>query len=341
MLKDANNYILYSLTSLIWGSTWYAIHMQLGTVPPMWSIIYRFTLAGAILLVYCLVTRMNLRFTKRQHFFIALQGLLLFCINYILYYFASGYLVSGIVALIFALIVVMNIINCRIFFKTSITTRVVLASVMGFVGLGLVFWSQTGQWLAQSRDSGGMMGLSIGIGLAVLGTVAASLGNILAVYNKKLEIPIVASNALGIIYGTLFTLLFTLLSGQAIAFDTSWGYLLSLAYLTIAGTVVAFGAYVMLISRIGADKGGYVFVTTPIVALLLSAFYEEFHWSALTIIGVLAIIGGNLLVLKRQSGQAATSLQARTAREAWAQQAVPVMQKVEEAGLPQQASNED
>jgi len=301
MQTSTQNYLLYGVTSFIWGSTWYAIHMQLGTVPPMWSIIYRFALAGAILLAYCLITRINLRFSKRQHFFIALQGLLLFSINYIIYYYASEYLVSGMIALIFALIVVMNIIHCRIFFKTSITLRVVIASLMGFIGLGVVFWSESANWLLQSAGkAGGALGLCLGIVLATGGTWFASLGNMAAVHNKNLGIPIIASNTLGILYGTFFTLVFALLSGQTAVFDWSWAYVSSLLYLSIVGTVIAFGTYIVLIYRIGADKGGYVFVTTPIVALLLSTFYENFHWSVGTVIGVLAVMGGNLLVLKRR-----------------------------------------
>lgn len=297
MSKIANNYVLYWITSVIWGSTWYAIHLQLGVVPPMWSIVYRFTFAGLILLSYCLLTGVNLRFTKRQHGFLALQGLLLFSVNYIIYYFASSYLVSGMIALIFALIVVMNIIHCRIFFKTPITPRVVVASVMGFLGLGLVFWSESGQWLAQSKTHG-EVGIFLGVFLAALGTFVASLGNMVAVYNKKQHIPIVASNTLGILYGAGFTWILTLLTGQPMAFDGSLSYLGSLVYLSLIGTVLAFGTYVVLISRIGADKGGYVFVTTPIVALFLSTYYEAFHWSLWTVIGVLAVLSGNLLVLK-------------------------------------------
>lgn len=309
MQTNTQNYLLYGVTSFIWGSTWYAIHMQLGTVPPMWSIVYRFALAGLILLAYCLVTRMNLRFSRRQHFFMALQGLLLFSVNYIVYYYASGYLVSGMIALIFALIVMMNIINCRIFFKTPISTRVVVAGLMGFIGLILVFWSQSGEWLAQaSTQAGGMTDLWVGIALAIWGTFIASLGNMAAVYNKKLEIPIVASNALGILYGTFFTLIFAAVSGQTPVFDFSWGYIASLLYLSVVGTVVAFGTYIVLISRIGADKGGYVFVTTPIVALLLSTFYEDFHWSVLTVLGVLAVMGGNLLVLKPRDAESKGSV---------------------------------
>lgn len=301
MKINTQNYLLYGVTSFIWGSTWYAIHMQLGRVPPMWSIVYRFALAGVILLAYCLATRVNLRFSKRQHFFIALQGLLLFSINYIIYYYASEYLVSGMIALIFALIVVMNIIHCRIFFKTLITLRVVIASLMGLIGLGLVFWSESAEWLLQSTGkAGGISGLYLGIALAATGTWLASLGNMAAIHNKNLGIPILASNTLGILYGTFFTFLFALLSGQTAVFDGSWSYVSSLLYLSVVGTVIAFGTYIVLINRIGADKGGYVFVTTPIVALFLSTFYENFQWSIGAVIGVLAVIGGNLLVLKRR-----------------------------------------
>ena len=109
------NAFLYIITVLIWGSTWLAIKFQLGVVSPEISIAYRFGLAASILIVFSLIRRLPLRFDLRTHGFFALQGLLLFSLNYILVYFAEGYLTSGLVAIIFSVIIITNVIFGAIF----------------------------------------------------------------------------------------------------------------------------------------------------------------------------------------------------------------------------------
>ena len=109
------NAFLYLLTVMIWGSTWLAIKFQLGVVSPELSIAYRFALAAAILIIFSLVRRLPMRFNLKAHGFFALQGLLLFSLNYILVYLAEELLTSGLVAVIFSLIVIFNVVFGAIF----------------------------------------------------------------------------------------------------------------------------------------------------------------------------------------------------------------------------------
>jgi len=122
---------LYASSVLIWGSTWYAIKFQLGLVAAEVSLVYRFALAAAILLLFCVASRRNLRYSPREHGYIALQGLFLFSSNYLVFYWATGLLTSGIVALMFSTVILMNIINGAIFMRIGVSHRVLAGAGFG------------------------------------------------------------------------------------------------------------------------------------------------------------------------------------------------------------------
>ena len=134
-----NNYLLYSSTVLIWGSTWLAIKFQLGVVDPMVSVSYRFALAAVLLLGYCKAMGLRMRFNTMEHLFMALQGLLLFSFNYWFVYLAEVHLTSGLVAVIFSTIIFMNIINGRLMLAAPIRMPMVIGAIVGLLGLGLIF----------------------------------------------------------------------------------------------------------------------------------------------------------------------------------------------------------
>ena len=100
------NFFLYATATLIWGSTWLGIKLQLTQVPPILSVGYRFCLASIILLIYCIITNKNLFFPRRDHIFMAVQGFSLFGLGYIMSYLATSYLTSGLVAVIFSTILI-------------------------------------------------------------------------------------------------------------------------------------------------------------------------------------------------------------------------------------------
>src|SRR4051812_26535194 len=151
-----SNSLLYVVTVAIWGSSWLAITFQLGTVAPEASIVYRFLLAAAILMAWCVVRRLRLRFSPKEHLFMALQGVLLFSINYIIFYFATSYMTSGLVAVTFSIIVILNILFGALLLAMPIRPRVALAGVLGLGGVVLVFWSDIADF---NFGSGGPLGL--------------------------------------------------------------------------------------------------------------------------------------------------------------------------------------
>ena len=289
-----SNALLYFITVIIWGSTWLAIKFQLGVVPPTLSIVYRFTLAAGILWIYSTIRRLPMRFSLRQHAGMVLQGFFLFSLNYILVYLAEGYLTSGLVAIIFSSIVITNALFSTIFLKDPIRPRVLLGGLIGLFGLVLVFWPEL---ISFDLSTGRALGLI----LAVCASLSASLGNILAAYNQRSGLPVLQSNTLGMTYGTVFTVLLVLFQGTELTFDPSASYILSLVYLALFGSVIAFGTYLTLLGRIGPDRAAYVFILYQIVALSLSTLFEGLSWNLLGVLGVLLILAGNVIAVTRMS----------------------------------------
>ena len=285
-----NNLGLYLTSVLIWGSTWLVITFQLGKVPPAVSIVYRFALAGLVLLAWARLKSLRLRFSPEDHLWMALQGALLFGVNYLCVYLAETEITSGLVAVVFSLLVVLNIVGARIFFGTPLKSSTLLGAVLGIAGVALVFLPE----MSRGTGSGDS---ALGVALALGGALTASLGNIVAYRNHGRGLPVVQMNAFGMLYGALLVALFALVSRQTFLFEWSPRYVLSLAYLTLFGSILAFGAFLVLLGKIGADRAGYVTVAIPIVALLLSSLFEGLRWHATLVIGILLCLAGNIAIL--------------------------------------------
>lgn len=289
-MQDA---FLFLVTAMIWGSTWLAITFQLGTVSPEASIVYRFALAAVILAAFAWVRRLPMRFSPRQHAFIALQGTFLFSVNYILVYLAELHLPSGLVAIIFSTIIITNVLFGALFLGNPIRPRVVAGALIGMAGLAMVFWPQL-RGLDFSRT------VALGLLYSFGSLISASLGNILSARNQRNGLPVVQTNAFGMAYGALLTLAIGVVRGVTFGFDPTASYILSLLYLTIFGSVIAFGSYLTLIGRLGVDRAAYVMVVFPLVALALSTLYEGLGWSVLAFAGVALVIVGNVLAMRRR-----------------------------------------
>jgi len=286
------NLILYLTTVLIWGLTWISIKFQLGTVSPEVSIFYRFALASLVLLIFSLLRKLPLRFNRRDHIFFALMGLFLFSLNYILVYNSELYLSSGLVAIIFSTIVIFNVIFGALLLGNPIRLQVVLGASIGLFGLVLVFGSELSTFnLSDTR--------LLGVLLALFSVISASLGNILSARNQRQHLPVIQTNAFGMAYGAFFMLLFALFRGSQFSIDLSAGYMISLLYLSLLGSVVAFWTYLTLLGKIGPDRAAYVTVLFPIIALIVSTLYEGLQWNLTQLLGVALVLLGNIFVLTR------------------------------------------
>jgi drug/metabolite transporter (DMT)-like permease len=286
-----NNLGLYLAAVLIWGSTWLAITFQLGRVPPEVSVAYRFGLAGLILIVWCLVRRLRLSYSLGDHLSMALQGALLFGLNYVCVYLAEGQISSGLVAVLFSLIVFFNIGGTRVFFGTPLKPAMLIGAAMGVGGVALVFQPE----LRTMSDHAQLMR---GAAYAIAATISASFGNLVAMRNQRRGIPVVQLNTFGMIYGALFVATYALIIGRPFVFEMTTNYVLSLGYLALFGSILAFGAYLTLVGKIGADRAGYTGAMIPIVALPLSATFEGFHLQLYALVGIALCLAGNVLVLR-------------------------------------------
>jgi drug/metabolite transporter (DMT)-like permease len=289
------NFALFLITTLIWGSTWLAIQYQLGVVSPFWSLVYRFGFAAFILITYCLYRQESLSFNQKQHTWIAIQAFFMFFLNYVLFYLASSYFVSGIIATIFAILIVMNIVNSRIFLKNSIDSKTIAGAIIGIFGLIFVVWSEITR--LENKD---IWVIFEGLALSLGATLSASLGQIVFIKNLKRGLPVIQINALGYVYGSFFTLLLALILGHTPTIDWTWPYMSSLVYLSFFGTVIAFLAYLTLAKRIGPEKSAYAFVLLPIVAMALSSLFEDLTWTTQTITGMALVLLGNVLVMAKK-----------------------------------------
>ncbi|MDN5201750.1 EamA family transporter [Fulvivirgaceae bacterium BMA10] len=287
-----NNLILFIVPALIWGSTWYVIKFQLGVVDPLVSVGYRFVIAGLLLLVYCYFFKYNLKFKIREHFQMGLQGLFLFGLNYWLVYESEMFLTSGLVAISFSTLIFMNIIFGAIILRYQIKKSIVLGATLGIIGTGFMFHPELEAYNFSDTNF-------IGLVMCLSGVVLASLGNITSAYNQRKKIPVIQNNAYGMLYGALMMFVIALVTGRPFTFDTSFSYLSSLVYLVIFGSIIAFGCYLTLIGKIGADKAAYVILVVPIVALIISTIFENYQWTIHSVTGTVLILAGNFLAMRK------------------------------------------
>ena len=293
-----SNLLLYVVTVLVWGTTWIAIEFQLGEVAPEVSVFYRYALASFILFAWAAYRRMQLRFDRRAHLRFAALGALLFSLNYIVAYYAQVYITSALTAIAFSAMLWMNIAHSRIFFGTRAGLSVLGGSALGIAGILLLFLPEI---TAISLSDATFFGAS----LALLGAWFASLGNMVSQAAQQRALPIVQSNAWGMLYGAGITGLIALLTGQPFNFDASPAYILSLGYLSIAGSIIAFGAYLTLLGRIGAHKAGYAMVMFPVVAIVISVFFEGLVLTPSIMAGIVLVLLGNFLILRTRDQKAA------------------------------------
>lgn len=280
--------LLYGLIVLVWGSTWIGIKLQLGTVDPAVSVANRFLLAAVLVFAWALARRLPMRFPRAAHGRFALVGVLQYSVNYVLFYYASVHLVSGLVSIIFAISALFNIINSYLFLKRASPPVVIGAALLGLVGLLLVFGDQL------TGGHGATLG---GVLLGLGGTASFSLGNIASAKTQQAGVPVVQATAWSMLYGGLFTTVGCLLTGHRLTVEVSASYLLGLAYLAVFGSAIAFVTYLTLLRRIGPERVGYATVVFPVVALTLSTVFEGYHWTLEPLLGVALVVAANAVIL--------------------------------------------
>jgi drug/metabolite transporter (DMT)-like permease len=287
--SPAQNIFLFALCSLIWGSTYFVITIQISQASPLVTVFWRFVISTLIMFAYLKFSKQSLSFGPKTHFWFILQGIFNFSINYMLTYRAETYIKSGVLAIAFTTMVYFNILFSWIFFKRQVSSRVILGSVLGGLGILLIFKDD----LLITSSSNEILGLMLGLGAAL----SASTGNMVSVRNIRSGISISTANTFSMLYGTIFTGLVIFVTGAEWSLPLNVSFLTSLFYLSIMGTVVAFAAYNTLLKTIGAEKAAYTTIISPIFAILLSYFFEGLKLGPEMLFGILLCLAGNIFVL--------------------------------------------
>ena len=281
---------LYTSVVLIWGSTWLAVAYQVGVVPPEVSVAYRIGFAALFMFAWCLLRRHPLGFSFKDHLFMALQGGLIFSTNFFLFYHAAAFLTTGFIAVIFSMASVMTLLINAVLTRNKPSLRVSVGAVLGVFGIAVIYSEEL---LNVSLHLDKLTGVLLSLG----GTLCFSLGSIVSARNRHAGLSVNGNTTWSMIYGFLLLTIYMVLSGHWFTFDPRMPYTLSLLYLAIVGSIIAFAAYFALLGRIAAERAAYATVLFPLVALLLSTLFEGYRWTPSALAGVAIILLGNLLVL--------------------------------------------
>lgn len=284
----------FFLVALIWGSTWLVIKDQIGSVPPSWSVTWRFTAAAAGMAALALVRRESLRVSLDGLKVSFLLGLLQFVMNFQFVYRAEHHLTSGIVAVFFALLVVPNALLAWIVLKQPVTSGFLAGSAVAGTGIALLL-------LHEYRMAPPEGQVLTGIALTTAALFSASSANILQSSDLARRVPMVPMLAWAMLMGALMDAAFAWAVEGPPQFDPSPGYIFGVLYLGLIGSVVTFPLYFRLLQRLGAGRGAYNGVLVPVVAMLLSTFFEGYRWSVLAVAGSALAMLGLVLALRARS----------------------------------------
>jgi drug/metabolite transporter (DMT)-like permease len=285
------DYALYAGVILFWGFTWIAVHFQIGTVSPEVSVAWRFLIAAPVMLAIAAVRGERLVFPLSDHAIFAALGFFLFCANFTLFYYAAGVLTSGLLPVVFSLSSVINVVLGALMLHTPVDTRVIVGACLGSLGVALMFYPE----LAHMELSGQA---AMGLLFCVAGTLSFCFGNMISARMQKRSLPVFATSGYAMLYGAVLLCIYAAWLGKAFILEFTLAYLGGLIFLALIGTVAAFACYLVLLGRVGADRAAYSTVVIPVVALLVSTAFEGYRWTMPAILGLIAVLAGNVLVLR-------------------------------------------
>ncbi len=294
------DYALYATAVFCWGTSWIALRIQAVSVEPVVAVFWRFVIATILMFIWAMLRKDNLRFDLKTHGFFAVLGLCLFSWNFLGTYYGSRHIPSGLVAVVFSLASVSNIVLGAIFLGQRITLRLLGGAIIGISGVALMFSGEI-------EKAASSVALMTGLGFCIFGTFCFSLGNIVSSRVSAKGITVISASAWGMVYGTLSTGIIALVMGQDFSIPFTVPFIGSLLWVVTSATIVAVAAYFTLVQSIGPARAGYATVMFPVVALLVSTFAEtwvpgagqNFQWSAAALLGMAMAIGGNVLVLRK------------------------------------------
>jgi drug/metabolite transporter (DMT)-like permease len=291
-MNRLRNWQLFAICVLTWSTTWYAIKFQIGHLSPEVGVALRFALAGCVILALCAIRGERLRFTLRDHGLLALQGAFLYGVSYVCVYHAERHLPSGLVAVGYSASPLVSGLGAQLLFGARVTRRFVLGGVLGLLGVALIFWPEFGK--ATASDST-LLGAAFTVGSVLLSAV----GSLTASRNRSHGLPFWPALGFGMLYGALAAALLSAWQGLSFMPPAAASWWLSLLYLALAGSVLTFACFLTLQNRIGPGRTATIGVMTPLLALVVSMIFENFHPDVLTFVGAALAVSGNVLMLRR------------------------------------------
>jgi drug/metabolite transporter (DMT)-like permease len=281
----------FAIIYLVWGSTYFAIRVGVREVPPLLLAAIRFTVAGALMCAWALARRQRLP-TPCQWGSIVLLAFLMFVIDYGLLFTAERQVHSGVAAVMLATIPAFTAVAEILWLRTQrLTLRLAAALIVGLGGVVVLV-----------DPSVGLSGAPI-YWRSALGLVIAALSwSIASVLMRRLPLPSAKTMAAGseMLAGGLMLGLAAVLFGQERGFDPAavseqaW---VALAYLIVAGSLLAFGAYTWLIHHHSPTKVGTYAYVNPLVAVIIGCVFGSEPLDARTVLGTLLVIVSVVIII--------------------------------------------
>jgi drug/metabolite transporter (DMT)-like permease len=282
--------LLFLVLVLIWGSTWYGIHLQDNGTPATAAVAIRFAIAAALLWIWALATRRQIKVPAGSWPIAFVHGLTFFCFNYLLIYLGTQTVPSGLVSVLFSIVIIYSLGWEVLLLRRFPGWSAVAAAVLGLAGLGLLFEREI---LAGELDPVG--------GLIILAAAfVASTGNTLSQVLMTRGMAILPMSTVGMTIGAGAMLLIALLRGDFARVQWDTTFTLSLLYLAVVGSIAAFGLYFMLVRRLGPTRAAYSSVFFPLVALAISAVFESYVMTFAGWVGVALLLIGAALAIGRK-----------------------------------------
>ena len=276
--------LAFAIIYLVWGSTYLAIRVGVRQVPPFLFAGMRFSAAGIVLYAW-MRAKGNASPTRREWAAVSLVAVLIFVLDYGLLFWAEKRVPSGIAAVMLATIPVFMALAEIFFLRTQkLTLRLGFALLIGVFGVGVLV-----------GHSAGLGENAIDFSGAIALVVAAISWSVAAILTRKLSLPEskVMSSGAQMLAGGIFLTLTAAMLGEFKGFNVRavpLGAWLALVYLTVAGSIVAFTAYVWLIHHESPTRVGTYAYVNPVVAVLLGYFLGGEALGARTIAGTALVL---------------------------------------------------
>jgi len=283
--------IPFVVATLIWGSTWLVIRDQLGVVPPTWSVTYRFVIGAVAMFAYASLIRVPLDIGRQGQIFAALFGFAQFVLNFNFVYRAEGHITSGLVAVVFALLIVPNSLFGRLLLGTPLSRRLLIGSAIAVIGVALLIVQEARADQSTAADT------VLGFALTIGGILSASAANIMQATQRARALPMVAVLAWGMVWGSAINAAIALATVGWPIVEPRTTYLLGTAYLGVFASAIAFSCYFVVIRAVGPAQAAYSGVLVPVLAMLLSTMFEGYRWTALAAGGSVLVVAGLAVAL--------------------------------------------